>query len=529
MVRHVIRPVRARSVGVPGAWTDAGGVDRRARRAVHRRRTARRGHRQHVQHPRHRVAGCARRPRPHLPAGQRHLGPAHRGRTRRRRRHRCRLRGRGRGRDRGDRADPAGVVGAARRTGRRRRRTSAVDDSAALVPIQLSVGTHVGAAVDRGRPPGGGRDPSRRPCPTAPRSSVGGQLFSQSATGISITELLGIVVAYVVLLITFASFIAAGLPLITALLGVGASLAIVLIGHTVPHDHVDHAVARPHARARGGHRLRAVHHLPASGPAEARRRPRGVRRPRGRDLGVGGRVRRDDGDHRAARPEPSRASRSSPSWASRRRSPSPSPCSCRSRSRPPCSASPAGAWSRSVPARVGPIAARRSSRELRRMPRRPSSEPVPRRCPTASDAVEAAEPELDVADAAPPTCAGPAPERLLPRLGARRDALADRDGRRCRRAARASRPCRRRVSGSRCPTPAPSRRTTPGRITYDLIAEHFGPGFNGPLDRHGLGHREHRPRRAHGRPRRRDRDRAPASHPCRCRRPTRRATRASCR
>ncbi|MCD2443140.1 MMPL family transporter [Agromyces sp. SYSU K20354] len=103
------------------------------------------------------------------------------------------------------------------------------DGSAALVPIQLSVGTTAvlpstsealqaaGAALEAALPEGS-------------QVSVGGQLFSQSATGISITELLGIVIAYFVLLVAFASFVAAGLPLITALLGVGASLSVVLIG-----------------------------------------------------------------------------------------------------------------------------------------------------------------------------------------------------------------------------------------------------------------------------------------------------------
>ncbi|WP_139230887.1 MMPL family transporter [Microbacterium sp. cf046] len=101
------------------------------------------------------------------------------------------------------------------------------DDAAVLVPIQLSVAATVvlpttsdalqeaGAALEAALPEGS-------------EVSVGGQLFSQSDTGISVTELLGIAIAFVVLFITFGSLIAAGLPLLTALLGVGASLAIVL-------------------------------------------------------------------------------------------------------------------------------------------------------------------------------------------------------------------------------------------------------------------------------------------------------------
>jgi RND superfamily putative drug exporter len=60
--------------------------------------------------------------------------------------------------------------------------------------------------------------------------AVGGQLFSQTSTGISATELVGLAVAFVVLLVTFASLAAAGMPLLTALLGAGAALAIVFVG-----------------------------------------------------------------------------------------------------------------------------------------------------------------------------------------------------------------------------------------------------------------------------------------------------------
>jgi RND superfamily putative drug exporter len=103
----------------------------------------------------------------------------------------------------------------------------AADDSAVLVPIQLSVGSSAvlpstaqalqdaGAQLEEALPDGS-------------EVAVGGQLFSQTSTGISATELVGIAVAFVVLLLTFGSLIAAGLPLITALLGVGASLSIVL-------------------------------------------------------------------------------------------------------------------------------------------------------------------------------------------------------------------------------------------------------------------------------------------------------------
>ncbi|MFC9560662.1 MMPL family transporter [Agromyces sp. NPDC056965] len=103
------------------------------------------------------------------------------------------------------------------------------DDSAVLVPIQLSVGTTsvLPSTADALQAEGAALEAA---LPDGSQVAVGGQLFSQSSTGISVTELIGIAIAFVVLLVTFASFAAAGLPLITALLGAGASLAIVFIG-----------------------------------------------------------------------------------------------------------------------------------------------------------------------------------------------------------------------------------------------------------------------------------------------------------
>ena len=102
------------------------------------------------------------------------------------------------------------------------------DGSAVLVPIQLTVsGTAVHASTGQALQDAGAA--LQNALPPGSEVSVGGQLFSQSSTGISITELIGIAVAFVVLLFTFASLLAAGLPLVTALVGVGASLSLVLI------------------------------------------------------------------------------------------------------------------------------------------------------------------------------------------------------------------------------------------------------------------------------------------------------------
>src|SRR5690606_31120010 len=53
---------------------------------------------------------------------------------------------------------------------------------------------------------------------------LGGQLFSASMPTVTITEAVGVLVALVVLTLTLGSLLAAGLPLITALVGVGSSI-----------------------------------------------------------------------------------------------------------------------------------------------------------------------------------------------------------------------------------------------------------------------------------------------------------------
>ncbi|SEQ79338.1 ATP-binding protein [Microlunatus flavus] len=59
-------------------------------------------------------------------------------------------------------------------------------------------------------------------------STLGGAMYTSTGQGISTTELIGVGVALLVLAVTFSSLIAAGLPLLTAALGVGATLAGVL-------------------------------------------------------------------------------------------------------------------------------------------------------------------------------------------------------------------------------------------------------------------------------------------------------------
>ena len=130
------------------------------------------------------------------------------------------------------------------------------------------------------------------------------------------TEAIGLVVALVVLVVTFGSLLAAGMPILTALLGVGIGVAGVLSLSAITDDLVVDADPRAHARPRGRHRLRAVPALPAPPAAGRRHGPGDVRRPRGRHRGQRGRVRRHHRRHRARRASRSPASRSWRPWVS---------------------------------------------------------------------------------------------------------------------------------------------------------------------------------------------------------------------
>ena len=65
--------------------------------------------------------------------------------------------------------------------------------------------------------------------PEGAQASYGGPLFAQNFPGLSIIEALGLVVAIVVLMITLGSFLAAGMPLVNALIGVGISMTLIFI------------------------------------------------------------------------------------------------------------------------------------------------------------------------------------------------------------------------------------------------------------------------------------------------------------
>ncbi|HEV7812021.1 MAG TPA: MMPL family transporter [Leifsonia sp.] len=102
------------------------------------------------------------------------------------------------------------------------------DGSAAIVTVQLTGQmTTVPAETKTALTDAG--TALQKQLPDGSQAAVGGALFSQSLPALSVTELLGVGIALVVLILTFGSFLAAGMPLLTALLGVGLSMALIFI------------------------------------------------------------------------------------------------------------------------------------------------------------------------------------------------------------------------------------------------------------------------------------------------------------
>ncbi|HEU4545518.1 MAG TPA: MMPL family transporter, partial [Microlunatus sp.] len=59
-------------------------------------------------------------------------------------------------------------------------------------------------------------------------TTLGGDMYTSTGAGVGLTDLIGVFVAFIVLTVTFGSLIAAGLPLITAGLGVGITMSTIL-------------------------------------------------------------------------------------------------------------------------------------------------------------------------------------------------------------------------------------------------------------------------------------------------------------
>ena len=98
------------------------------------------------------------------------------------------------------------------------------DGQAALITVQIegevsSVSDDTIAAIERTT------DEIRDQLPSGAQTSYGGEALSTSVPAISPTEAVGVLIAFVVLILTLGSLIAAGMPLLIAMLGVGVSIA----------------------------------------------------------------------------------------------------------------------------------------------------------------------------------------------------------------------------------------------------------------------------------------------------------------
>lgn len=102
------------------------------------------------------------------------------------------------------------------------------DGAAALVRFQFE-GQATGVSAETKAELFEITDELRAGLPEGSTVALGGDLFSQSLPALSIVELFGVLVALVVLIVTFRSVVVAGLPLITALLGVGLSMALIFV------------------------------------------------------------------------------------------------------------------------------------------------------------------------------------------------------------------------------------------------------------------------------------------------------------
>jgi RND superfamily putative drug exporter len=72
-------------------------------------------------------------------------------------------------------------------------------------------------------------DDLRAALPAGSQVALGGDLFATTLPTITLTEAVGLLIALLVLIVTFRSFVVAGLPLLTAILGVGLSMALIFV------------------------------------------------------------------------------------------------------------------------------------------------------------------------------------------------------------------------------------------------------------------------------------------------------------
>lgn len=106
------------------------------------------------------------------------------------------------------------------------------NESAALISVQLD-GSTFEISDDTKAELQDSADALGEALPSGSTVSLGGELFSQNMPTVGLIEAVGIIVALVVLVLTFGSFLAAGMPLITALFAVGISMALIFAATSV--------------------------------------------------------------------------------------------------------------------------------------------------------------------------------------------------------------------------------------------------------------------------------------------------------
>ncbi|MGF6824041.1 RND superfamily putative drug exporter [Microbacterium sp. ZKA21] len=98
------------------------------------------------------------------------------------------------------------------------------DETAAIVQLQFD-GQSTDVSQETKDELGTVVDDLSAALPDGSQTALGGDLFATSIPGVTLTEAVGLLIALIVLIVTFRSFAMAGLPLATAILGVGISIA----------------------------------------------------------------------------------------------------------------------------------------------------------------------------------------------------------------------------------------------------------------------------------------------------------------
>ncbi|MGI8458768.1 MAG: MMPL family transporter [Propionibacteriaceae bacterium] len=106
--------------------------------------------------------------------------------------------------------------------------SGAINDAgtAAVINVQLNVGTP--AVTDETKQALQDTATTLQADLPGSQTSAGGAAYAATGISLSVVEALGVLIAMIVLMLTLGSFRAAGMPLLTALLGVGISMALII-------------------------------------------------------------------------------------------------------------------------------------------------------------------------------------------------------------------------------------------------------------------------------------------------------------